>query len=176
MCIRDSHNQAVMELGATVCTPKKPDCASCPLARKCIALATDRIAQLPVKSAKTKVRTRYFHYLHIAVKSGTYLHKRTGKDIWQGLYELPMLESAGALTRKQFQRSLHAELGVGWDAGTCVGPVKHLLSHQTIHITFWQVSPPKGKRMPKAWKLVKATELDKHALPRPIERYFAAQG
>ncbi|MBK6829719.1 MAG: A/G-specific adenine glycosylase [Flavobacteriales bacterium] len=87
------HNQAVMELGATVCTPLKPTCGECPLARKCIARATDRIDKLPVKTGKTKVRTRHFNYLHIERGDKTFLRKRTGKDIWHGLYELPLIET-----------------------------------------------------------------------------------
>src|SRR5690606_22328271 len=60
------HNQAVMELGATVCTPKSPDCALCPLQKECIAVATGSISSLPVKQGKSKTRDRFFNYLHIA--------------------------------------------------------------------------------------------------------------
>lgn len=170
------HNQAVMELGAMVCSPKKPDCASCPLARRCIARASDRVASLPAKAAKAKVRVRHFNYLQVEAKGGSYLRKRTGKDIWHGLYELPLIESARALTRREFERALGEELGKGWEVKTRVGPTKHLLSHQSIHISFWRLTVPKGRRLPGTWKLVTAKDLDKHALPRPIERYFAAQG
>lgn len=166
------HNQAVMELGATVCTPLKPKCGECPLARKCIARATDRIAELPVKAGMTKVRTRHFNYLHIESGGKTFLRKRTGKDIWQGLYELPLIETEKAMTQARFEARLTDVLGKGWKLQKVHGPVKHVLSHQLIHASFWQVLPPKGFRAPKEWILVTEGKLNGHAVPRLIERYL----
>ena len=166
------HNQAVMELGATVCTPKKPLCGDCPLARKCIARATDRIVDLPVKSAKTKVRVRHFNYLHIATKDGLYLQQRTGKDIWQGLFELPLIETEKSLTRKAFEKRLKQELGEGWSISGSHVPVKHVLSHQVLHTVYWKAEAPKGARLPKEWQRTSRMDVTKRALPRPIERYL----
>ncbi|MEO8068831.1 MAG: A/G-specific adenine glycosylase, partial [Flavobacteriales bacterium] len=87
------HNQAVMELGATVCTPRNPDCGSCPLRNRCVALKESRIATLPVKVKKQVVRVRYFNYLVLRSPKGIFLHQRSGKDIWQGLWEFPLIET-----------------------------------------------------------------------------------
>jgi len=167
------HNQAVMELGATVCTPKTPRCGECPLARKCIAMAEGRIAELPVKAGKTKTRTRHFNYLHIEGKSGIHLRKRTGKDIWQGLWELPMIEASRALSKQAFTRALKSEHGAGWKTKAGQGPVKHVLSHQIIHAVFWEVQAPKRFSAPKGWVLMSEKQVEQHALPRLIERYLA---
>ena len=94
------HNQAVMELGATVCTPKNYACLLCPLQARCIAFATGRIDALPVKAGVTRTRDRFFNYLHIATAKGLFLRQRTGKDIWQGLWELPLIESEKPLSAK----------------------------------------------------------------------------
>ena len=59
------YNQAVMEFGALQCVPRNPHCSECPLAHKCMALATGRVEELPIKSHKTKVTPRYLHYLYI---------------------------------------------------------------------------------------------------------------
>src|SRR5690606_18918918 len=59
------HKQAVMVLGAMICTPKQPKCASCPIKESCVALRDGRIGELPVKIGKTKVRTRHFNYLFL---------------------------------------------------------------------------------------------------------------
>ena len=166
------HNQAVMELGARVCTPLKPRCGECPLARKCIARASDRIAKLPVKAGKTKVRTRHFNYLHIERTGKTFLRKRAGQDIWQGLYELPLIETEESMTKARFEARLTKELGKGWKIQEVHGPVKHVLSHQLIHASFWEVQPPKGFRAPKDWVLVAESKLNGHAVPRLIERYL----
>lgn len=168
------HNQAVMELGATVCTPWNPRCGECPLAARCIARAEGRITELPMKVGKTKVRTRHFNFLHIATAKGIFLEKRTGRDIWQGLYQLPLIESDKAPTPKRFGIMLQHQLGTGWTIVRKHGPVKHLLSHQHIVALFWEVRPPKGYRKPKAWTLASAATLDTHALPRLIERYLVS--
>ena len=161
------HNQAVMELGATVCTPRSPRCGECPLARKCIARATDRAGELPVKQGRTTLRTRYFNYLHIVVAGRTYLRKRTGKDIWQGLYEFPLIESKKVLSEPALLRAV----GMGWKVQGRQRPVKHVLSHQVIMATFWQVLPPAGSKAEKDWVAVKPAALHAYAVPRLIEWY-----
>jgi len=166
------HNQAVMELGALVCSPKNPRCEVCPLAGKCIALRTDRISQLPVKSGEQKIRERHFNYLHIRTTKGIYLQKRTAKDIWQGLYELPLIESEKAVGPKRILQLIEQQFGPGWTITTMHGPVKHVLSHQHIHTRFWEVSPPRKFRIPKGWIAVPAAEMDRYAVPRAIERYL----
>ena len=168
------HNQAVMELGALVCSPKSPKCGDCPLASKCIALRTDRIDQLPVKANRTKVRIRYFNYLHVEERGCIHLRKRSGKDIWHGLYELPLLESDGALTKRRFAAVLANVHGTGWTVEHMVGPVKHILSHQHLQARFWRVRPPKGFMPPQDWEQVDMDRLEGHALPRLIERHLLA--
>src|SRR5690606_18804150 len=54
-------NQAVMELGATICLPQNPLCEICPVNESCEALAKNKVKQLPVKSKKVKVTNRHFH-------------------------------------------------------------------------------------------------------------------
>lgn len=167
------HNQAVMELGATVCTPRNPRCGECPLANKCIARAEGRIAELPVKVGKTKVRTRHFNYLLIEAKGGLYLRKRTGKDIWQGLWELPMIETEKAMTARSFPAALRKAHGAGWTILGHEGPVKHVLSHQVIQALFWKAAPPRGFEPPADWTKVSPATLDRHGLPRLVERHLA---
>ena len=83
------YNQAVMDFGALQCTPAQPGCADCPLAARCLALAAGTVAERPVKQAKTKVRDRWFNYLHVTCGDRTLLRRRGEGDIWQGLYEFP---------------------------------------------------------------------------------------
>lgn len=60
------YNQAIMDFGALQCTPSSPRCEACPLAGRCLALAAGTVAARPVKQSKTKVRDRWFNYLHIS--------------------------------------------------------------------------------------------------------------
>ena len=88
----DIHNQAIMEVGSLVCTPKNPNCDECPLNGICLAREKNTVDLRPVKSKKTKVRDRYFHYLIYNDKGETYIEQRTEKGIWQNMYQFPMIE------------------------------------------------------------------------------------
>ena len=168
------HNQAVMELGATVCTPKSPDCTRCPLLAKCAAFATGTITSLPVKQSKTKTRDRFFNYLHIPAGKGIYMQQRTGKDIWTGLYELPLIESGKPLAKRALETALGKAFGPGWSIGGKYEAARHVLSHQVIHAIFWSVVPPKNFMPPKEWECIPLKKLDRLAVPRLIERWIAS--
>lgn len=163
------HNQAVMELGAMVCTPRSPDCGSCPLSRKCVARATDRVTELPVKAGRTKLRTRHFNYIHVEHDNGMFLVKRTGRDIWQGLYELPLVETERPATKATLTKALEHAFLITPRSLQVVASRTHLLSHQRIEASFWRMTfsgPPPG-----TWIHVPLQQLDRYALPRVIERY-----
>ena len=166
------HNQAVMELGAKVCTPQRPDCAHCPLHAKCVAFATSTISSLPVKQDKTKTRDRFFNYLQIPGANGLYVRQRNDKDIWQGLYELPLLESGRPLIKRTLGSSLDKAFGKGWLVEGEVGKARHVLSHQIIHAIFWSTVPPEKFTPPADWELVSVKNLDTLAVPRLIERWM----
>jgi A/G-specific adenine glycosylase len=93
-------NQAMMEFGATVCTPANPGCHSCILRSACFALRNGLVSVLPSRAEKTTIRKRYIHYLVITCSDGRedfiYMHKRTGNDIWKNLFDFPQLEESAA--------------------------------------------------------------------------------
>ncbi len=175
-----THNQAVMELGAMICTPTRPACSSCPLQNDCIAFQQDRILDLPVKSKQIKRRKRYFHYLYISDEEGIWLRRRQEKDIWEGLYEFPLIETS----RPYSAESLYGT--GGWSAlfadkqnpvlvsGQIVGPVKHVLSHQDIFAKFYTIDEPLEFR-PEGYEKVKLDQLDRFPLPKLITKYLYNQ-
>ena len=178
------HNQAVMELGATVCTPKNYTCMLCPLQPKCIAFSTGRIDVLPVKEGVTRTRDRFFNYLHIRHPKassprsigGLYVHQRGPKDIWQGLFELPLIESAKPVNKRQLQTELEGAHGPGWTVLSKGEEVRHVLSHQIIRAVFWEVVAPEDFQFPPNWKLVTYSTLKTLAVPRLIERWVEGTG
>ena len=135
-------NQAIMEFGATQCKPKNPYCIVCPVNDTCVAFQNNTIDQLPVKLKKTKVTTKYFNYLVCVDKhKNTLLEKRTGKGIWQNLYQFPLVESDKSLSSEEFhlldlQNSVlqHQEFDY---ALFNVKDKVHKLSHQHLHTKFW---------------------------------------
>lgn len=138
-------NQAMMEFGALQCVPKNPDCAICIFNKDCVAFNTGRVNSLPVKLKKTKVANRYFNYLVVKDADGnSVVQKRTGKGIWQDLYEFPLLEtdtdipvadSAEKIRRFEWPDFAPKHINVINNE-----PVIHKLSHQRLHIRFWEVA------------------------------------
>ncbi len=126
-------NQAMMELGATVCTPKSPKCEQCPLSLYCFARKEKRQSEFPVKSKKVKVRSRQFHYLVIQHRGEIGIRKREQGDIWEGLYEFGLIENG----RSELDLSFSAEDDTRIEA--VYGPMKHILSHQVIHAKFYHI-------------------------------------
>ena len=156
------YNQAIMDFGATVCTPQTPQCAGCPLSKQCIARRDNRAEELPVKEKKTKISTRYFHYIYAVQGDFIYLHKRGAGDIWQNLYELPLIETPTEEKPK-----------VAWLKGAKLaeaGTLKHVLSHQVIYGTIYKVQLPPLAKLPSEFIKIKKGNLKKYAIPRLVQK------
>ena len=138
-------NQAMMEFGALQCVPKNPDCGSCIFNTECVAFLTGRVNQLPVKLKKTKVTNRFFNYIITKDAAGkTIVNRRSDKGIWFGLYEFPLLET-DILTDEATTTPLIASfkgLGFAPKSIRLLHPdvIIHKLSHQKLHIRFWEVT------------------------------------
>ncbi len=148
------YNQALMDFGATHCTPQSPSCPSCPLAESCVAFREGRISELPVKQRTLKVRERHLTYIYIRYKGETALRRRPAGDIWQGLYE-PLLTDrvpCGAVLLRQ--------------------NVKHVLTHRVLYADFWLWEPTEKPPLPEGYFWVPESDLDRYAVPRLIELLF----
>jgi len=166
------HNQAIMEFGALQCVPVQPDCAVCPLQQACKAYELDLVNVLPVKASKTKVRDRYFNYFDIEFDDQLFIQKRTAKDIWQNLYELPLIEADRVFELDEIpQLELFATAGVvEIDANPLT--VKHILSHQRIFARFFKV---RVRVLPENLRdliSIKREELENYAISKLSSVYF----
>ncbi|MDG1914682.1 MAG: A/G-specific adenine glycosylase [Crocinitomix sp.] len=160
------HNQALMEIGALICLPKKPKCSECPLSNSCVALQKKSQLNFPVKSKKTKVVNRYIHYLVFTDGQNTALKKRTGKGIWEGLYDFPMVEKKEGeeLTKKDLESFTFSDF-------TFDGTFKHILSHQKILATFWQVQVEQVKLVDNQIE-IPIHQIEDYPLPQLLIRYI----
>ncbi|MFS4415829.1 A/G-specific adenine glycosylase [Maribacter sp. 2307ULW6-5] len=162
------YNQGLMEFGALQCTPKNPDCAKCPLQDGCVALRDGTVGVLPVKIKKNKVRKRYFNYLVPVRKDGdghmrTVLRQRTGKGIWQGLWEFPLLESDRELQQPEVALGAKQVLAVKHTPQPHLyneKQVVHKLSHQHLYTKFWPV--PINEALPNE---IKGEDLHRYPVP-----------
>ncbi|TSJ41963.1 A/G-specific adenine glycosylase [Fluviicola chungangensis] len=153
-------NQAIMEFGAIQCTPNNPDCESCVLNQSCgSAFNPELIKKLPVKKGKTKVRKRYFHYLHIEKELEIALDQRTGKDVWEKLYEFPLIESDNDSVPSEFK-----------DSATLCYQTKHILSHQHIYAYFYKTEKSEIEGLDLTF--VDKNQLADYPIHRLMEKYL----
>lgn len=179
-------NQAIMDLGATVCTPRLPQCTSCPLNSECRALHLNKAGELPVKSKNPVKKDRFFLYLVVNYRQQTLVQKREGKDIWRNLYEFPLLEAISLpADNQEILQCLSGyffdgQLPPGAEFSAISKPYRQTLTHRRITAIFGEVNfsseTPESTfhRSPfENSKLVSKSELKKNiAVPRVIDWYL----
>ena len=164
-------NQAVMDLGATICTPKLAKCDICPLNESCEALRLNKVYELPVKLKKTKVSNRFLHFIIIENEDKIALSKRIGNDVWKNLFTFPKIETLTDL------------LDTGWvleenivDKLTFIEEEKHILSHQNLFIKYWKLNVSLKElnhiKMGNDFEMISLSDIDQYPLPKPIEKFI----
>ena len=153
------YNEAIMDFGATQCTPTSPHCTTCPLCETCVAFREQRMNELPIKSKKVKQRERHFTYLYIEYEGEIAIHQRGAGDIWQGLWELPQAE----------QLTSSKDSVWGKEALLLRKGVKHILTHQILLADIYLWQPKVRPQLPSDFIWIKRQSLDNYALPRLIE-------
>ncbi len=120
------YTQGQMDLGATVCTPRKPDCLRCPVHDLCCARAQGAPESYPVKTRKLKRTSESLWMLQAHdLRGRIWLEKRPARGIWAGLYCLPVFDSLAALLAV-----LPPESGVAREGA----PFVHVLTHKDLHL------------------------------------------
>lgn len=168
-----SHNQAIMDFGAVICTPNSPLCHKCVLSEKCFARKKKLQTSLPIKSKKIKKKTRQFIYLDIIYKDFTYLEERTEKDIWKNLHQLPLIETSLNFLKNDHSTHLFIQNQLettNFNILDIDSGFKQTLSHQKIEATFIKLSV--NKSLKSKFIEVKRDNLHKFAFPKIINLYF----
>ena len=164
-------NQAMMEFGALICTPF-PDCNSCVLGSKCIALNKNEVEKLPVKRKKKKIKERFLNYIVlIDTKNNTIVQKRIEKDIWFKLNQFPLIETNFKVddimrtsSFKKFIKSQKTPIKVEKYSRH---NVKHVLSHQILQISFHKFKIEK-----EISSGVNLSQLSNYNFPVPINNFI----
>ena len=158
------YTQALMDLGATVCLPRKVQCAVCPVQGPCQAHAQGQPLAYPVKTRKLK-RTSATLWLLWAVNAQgqVWLQKRPDTGIWAGLFSLPVFDSLD-------------ELQAAWKSGQetpYIAPWKHVLTHRDLHLhpVCLRGGAEKPPACPGQW--VDAAVWPTLGLPAPIRALLA---
>ena len=161
-------NQSIMEFGALQCVPKNPNCEICPLESICLSKSNGTWMNRPVKSKKTSVKNRFFHFLIFQKDQTTYLQKRSGKDIWQNLYQFPLIETQEDSELNNFENYSP------FPPSKISAEIVHVLSHQKIHARFYHFNHLPSK-INTDWIAVKMAEIQDYPIPRLIDRYLETE-
>jgi A/G-specific adenine glycosylase len=160
------YTQGVMDLGATVCTPKKPQCAQCPVAGVCVAKAEGQPEIYPVKTRKLKRTSEQLWLLQAVTRDGdVWLMQRPQTGVWAGLYCLPVFESFEALLA-----ALPAKYRTQLQDGAVF---KHVLTHKDLHLHPVQLNLPSAVKLGAAMgegQWVLQADWPALGLPAPIRK------
>lgn len=163
-------NQAMMEFGATVCTPRNPLCHICPFQKECNAFNTGRVNYFPLKSRKTKVSGLHIHYFVVNSPKGFFIQQRPSSGIWASLYEFPSITSEEPLSENELNEKLKKlglpELSMAQKAE----PVEHLLTHRKITAHFWRYEDVYA--LNENFETVAEDSIKQFAVPKLVENYI----
>jgi len=158
-----NYTQGMMDLGATLCTSKKPACVDCPLRTHCQAHAAQAPESYPVKTRRVKRSSQSLWLLWAQAPSGAvWLSQRPTPGVWAGLYCFSLFDDPA---------SLHQSLGAAGSAQARVLPgFKHVLTHKDLHLHPVQVPYADGHEpaLPGAW--FAASSWPTLGLPAPIRK------
>ncbi len=161
-------NQAMMELGALVCTKANPTCDACPLSKQCKAFEADRVADVPVP-AKRKAPVQVDHHILAVYRRGRVLfEQRPATGLWSNMWQLPTAEdlndAAGPATLQDW---LQSRTGLTLTDPTRTDTFTHQTTHRTIRFHLWRSTATAGRLRPRAgtWRSLNA--IDDLPLPNP---------
>ncbi len=168
------HNEAVMELGATVCTPRAPQCSECPLANICKSDQANvgSTPSIPRKAGKTKVQNMNLTFHVVTDGQHIWMRQRPENGVWGGLWEFPShVESDGdeytspPLPPREMGAATVSSQGM-WGQS-----FEHILSHRRITCRFWLWKPSAGFH-PDEGRWLPWREAHKLAIPRALDRFW----
>lgn len=157
------YTQAIMDLGATLCTRSKPQCTQCPVANGCVALESNRVTEYPGKKPKKIIPTKTTEMLIVANDQGeVLLRKRPPTGVWAGLWSLPEKESLPSTFKFNFLNS--------WPV------VRHTFSHFHLDITPTEctVKPSCVIMEPDQWLWYDLNNPAKVGLAAPVSKLLNA--
>jgi len=171
-----NYNQAIMDFGSMICSPKKVQCEKCGLQANCEAFQYDKVSIIPAKGKKIKKRHRYFHYFVIEDDQQIILEKRIAKDIWQELYQYPLLEltSDRSLSHEEQSDFLESFIKKPFSIDVEDKKVyKQTLTHLYIHARYYKIRVNERLTQKSSpYYLVEFKNLEIFAFPRIINNYI----
>lgn len=167
------YNQAMMEYGARVCTPITPRCESCQVRNTCYAFENKMTTILPVKKKPVKKKNRFFNYLVLLTETGKIaINKRILDDIWQNLWDFPLLESDKLLEGKDIPNIIGRTYGFSNLPLLQTVDSLHVLTHQTLYIRFFILKIREQDLKDSKGLVLISSDESGYPIPRVIENFL----
>jgi len=168
------YNQAIMDFGAIICKPQNPLCSDCVQNKECEAFKHNLTAQLPVKQKAIIRKERWFYYFIIEQNNKVYIRQRTGRDIWENLFEFVLYESPAAVEDISLKLPFFKKLVNGQQVHiqSISRMYRQQLTHQTIHGRFVKVMVNGSLPSLNDFMLIDKKQLSKYAFPRFITSFL----
>lgn len=165
------YNQGLMDFGATQCLPASPNCEMCVLNGACVAHNAHRVGDFPIKSRKLKTKERFFVYIKVVTPQGVWLTRRGGNDIWQGLYEYPLIEFDHTPTMAELlQTDFVKQLPQGGRWKMVKEHYRHVLTHQVIWADLYTLTFDSALPAPAQYIVVANDTCSQYAMPQLIHK------
>ncbi len=161
-------NQALMELGALVCSKASPTCPECPLSKVCGAFKAGLTDELPVP-ARRKAPTAVHHHVLAIERRGRFLfEQRPDTGLWSNMWQLPTSETWPAkVNRKTITQWTSDRFGLKITQPSALQTFKHQTTHRTIHFHLWRTTATAGRLKPRSGQWRAPDSLDDLPLPNP---------
>lgn len=163
------YNQAMMDLGAMVCTPRQPLCSECPVVEYCeSANRPHLISLLPIKAKNTKVSTFFMDFFFLVQDESFYVQVGEKKGIWKGLYRLPLINQE---ERFMTEDEIMEFLGESWTLMETHQLPSHRLTHRLLNIRV-HMCEGRMESTSHTYKLQPIAEHHQLAFPRPLRQFL----
>jgi A/G-specific adenine glycosylase len=169
------YNQAIMDFGAVVCKPAAPLCTECIFKKNCVAFLNNKVNELPIKKKRINIKKRWFYYFIMEFNDKIAIQQRKAKDIWQDLYEFPLIETAKETSNKEVIQEAAKKNWVkkkGYDLFSVSPSFKQKLSHQLIFGQFIRIVLYKEPLVKPDWVWVAKNNFDKYSFPQIINQFL----
>lgn len=175
------HNQAMMDFGALICTPKKPKCEDCPAQTICESYRRGIAEELPIKQRKTQTIERYFPFLVFRDRGKILMYQRANRGIWSSLWSFPVLDLPANRLKKPaaVHREFEKLIGRPFKLKKRIPAGTHKLSHRELIIEFWEGKEAHSELMAQEAStteinavLLTPEQIEQLGVPKPVEKYL----
>ena len=166
-------NQAIMDIGSTICKPKEVFCDFCPVQFSCKACVSSKPLEYPKKIYKKKIPTRNLVAALIEYGDYIFISKRPIDGQLAGLWELPNIElKNGECPEKLLKKSINNHYACTIEVGKNLGLIHHTFTHCKMNITLFRCLLKHDQKINSSAKWIRWSELDQYAFSKGNHKLF----